>query len=54
VDNAANTAWGWDDHDDGSDLPRGLLATDPAYLVSRYFAGEGTFSLSYTRNTYRS
>ncbi|HEY8372595.1 MAG TPA: hypothetical protein VIL00_07615 [Pseudonocardiaceae bacterium] len=53
-DNAANTAWGWDDKDDGSDLQRGLLATDPAYLVAQYFDGEGTFSLDYVRNAYRS
>ncbi len=52
-DNAANTAWGWDDGNDGSDLPRGLLATDPAYLVSVYFANRGDFSLTYTRNSYR-
>jgi hypothetical protein len=52
-DNAANAPWGWDDHDDGGDLPRGMLATDPAYLVSVYFAGEGNFSLTYTRNAYR-
>lgn len=52
-DNAANAPWGWDDGNDGSDLPRGLLATDPAKLVSIYFGGEGTFSLSYTRNGYR-
>ena len=52
-DNAANTAWGWDDHDDGGDIPRGLLATDPAYLVSVYFANKGSFSLAYTRNAYR-
>jgi hypothetical protein len=51
-DNAANTAWGWDDGDDGSDLPRGLLATDPARLVAEYFGNEGTFSLTYTRNAY--
>jgi hypothetical protein len=52
-DNAANAPWGWDDGDDGSDLPRGLLATDPAKLVSTYFANEGTFSLTYVRNGYR-
>lgn len=51
-DNAANAPWGWDDQDDGSDLQRGLLATDPAKLVSAYFANEGTFSLSYTANGY--
>ncbi|HET8659207.1 MAG TPA: hypothetical protein VFM55_09440 [Micromonosporaceae bacterium] len=54
VDNAANAAWGWDDEDDGSDLPRGMLATDPAYLVAVYFSGESPFSLAYTRNAYRS
>ena len=53
-DDQAHAAWGWDDHDDGSDLQRGMLATDPAYLVSRYFAGEGAFSLSYTVNRYLS
>lgn len=51
-DNAANGPWGWDDGNDGSDLPRGLLATDPAKLVSAYFANEGTFALAYTRNGY--
>ncbi|HEU5470591.1 MAG TPA: hypothetical protein VFV67_08055 [Actinophytocola sp.] len=54
ADNAANPPWGWDDQNDGTDIPRGLLATDPAYLVSAYFAGEGAFSLTYTRNPYRS
>lgn len=53
-DNAANAPWGWDDHDDGSDLPRGLLATDPAKLVSVYFGNTGHFSLAYTRNAYQS
>ncbi len=52
ADNSANSPWGWDDHDDGSDLQRGLLATDPAKLVSAYFGNEGTFSLSYTSNGY--
>lgn len=52
-DNAANAPWGWDDGNDGSDLPRGLLATDPAKLVSAYFDGTGTFSLTYSRNAYR-
>ncbi|MEV6522929.1 hypothetical protein AB0M43_13355 [Longispora sp. NPDC051575] len=50
--NAANAPWGWDDQNDGSDLQRGLLATDPARLVAAYFNGEGTFSLAYTRNAY--
>ncbi|WP_018348918.1 hypothetical protein [Longispora albida] len=52
-DNAANAPWGWDDGNDGSDLQRGLLATDPAKLVTAYFNGEGTFGLAYTRNGYR-
>lgn len=52
-DNAANAPWGWDDGNDGSDLQRGLLATDPAKLVSIYFGGEGVFSLAYARNGYR-
>lgn len=51
-DNAANTAWGWDDGNDGGDLQRGMLAHDPAYLVSVYFANRGNFSLTYTRNAY--
>lgn len=53
TDNSANAPWGWDDKDDGSDLPRGLLATDPAKLVSIYFANEGAFSLTYEQNAYR-
>lgn len=53
-DNAANSAWGWDDGNDGGDLQRGALANDPAYLVSVYFANRGSFSLTYTRNAYRS
>lgn len=52
ADNAANAPWGWDDGNDGSDLQRGLLATDPAKLVSAYFNGEGTFALTYLRNGY--
>jgi hypothetical protein len=52
-DNAANAPWGWDDHDDGSDLPRGLLATDPATLVAAYFGNKGSFSTAYLRNGYR-
>lgn len=52
-DNAANAPWGWDDGNDGSDLPRGLLATDPAKLVAAYFANEGNFALTYTRNGFQ-
>ncbi|RCG27848.1 hypothetical protein DQ384_25310 [Sphaerisporangium album] len=51
--NAAHAPWAWDDMDDGSDLQPGVLATDPAYLISQYFANRGTYSLTYTRNTYR-
>ncbi|MFG2040048.1 hypothetical protein [Dactylosporangium sp. NPDC048998] len=51
--NAAHAPWAWDDMNDGSDLQAGVLATDPAYLVSRYFANIGAFSLTYTRNQYR-
>jgi hypothetical protein len=54
ADNSANAPWGWDDQNDGGDVPRGMLATDPAYLVSVYFANRGSFSLTYTRNGYRS
>ncbi|MGH3736924.1 MAG: hypothetical protein ACRDT6_15135 [Micromonosporaceae bacterium] len=53
TNNAAHAPWGWDDHNDGSDLPRGLLATDPAKLVSTYFGNEGSFSRTYTYNPYR-
>lgn len=52
-DNAANSAWGWDDSNDGSALQRGLLATDPALLVDVYFNGTGDFSRDYIRNNYR-
>ncbi|SDC30244.1 hypothetical protein SAMN05216174_101907 [Actinokineospora iranica] len=30
-----------------------MLATDPAYLVGQYFAGEGTFSLACLGNSFR-
>ncbi|MFJ4844739.1 MULTISPECIES: hypothetical protein [unclassified Streptomyces] len=53
-DNAAHTPWGWDDTNDGSDLQRGSIAPDPAYLVSVYFGNTAPLSLAYTRNTYRS
>ncbi|HEV7896909.1 MAG TPA: hypothetical protein VGP31_03585 [Planosporangium sp.] len=51
--NAAHAPWAWDDSDDGSDLQAGVIATDPAYLISQYFGNVGTFTLSYTRNGYR-
>jgi hypothetical protein len=53
TDNAAHAPWKWDDDDDGSDLQSGLLATDPAKLVSTYFSGEAPFNRTYTRNDYR-
>jgi len=53
TDNAANAPWAWDDDDDGGDLLAGLLATDPAKLVSTYFTGETPFSRTYLRNDYQ-
>ncbi|WP_018684586.1 hypothetical protein [Actinokineospora enzanensis] len=52
-DNAANAPWGWDDGNDGGDIPRGYLATDPAYLVGQYFGGKGSFATTYTGNLFR-
>jgi hypothetical protein len=51
-DNAANAPWGWDDHDDGT-IARGDMAVDPAKLVRTYFAGAGSQSSTYLRNTYQ-
>ncbi|MCM2579342.1 hypothetical protein [Streptomyces meridianus] len=51
-DNAAHAPWAWDDSDDGDDLQAGVIATDPAYLVSQYFGNTGNFSLAYLRNPY--
>jgi hypothetical protein len=51
-DNAANTAWGWNDGNDGA-VQWGYIASDPAFLVNTYFAGKGDFSLTYVRNAYR-
>ncbi|GGM04425.1 hypothetical protein GCM10007977_002090 [Dactylosporangium sucinum] len=51
--NAAHAPWAWDDLNDGSDLQAGVIASDPAYLVSRYYTNLGAFSLAYTRNQYR-
>ncbi|UJW30966.1 hypothetical protein L3Q67_38155 [Saccharothrix sp. AJ9571] len=53
-DNAANPPWGWDDANDGDDLPRGMFTSHPAYLVSQYFANEGSFSQAYLNNPYES
>ncbi|MEU6084073.1 hypothetical protein [Streptomyces sp. NPDC047108] len=51
-DNAASPPWGWDDKDDGSDLQRGSITTDPARLIDAYFGNKGDFSLDYVRNPY--
>ena len=49
--NAANTPWGWDDHDD---VPaRGALASDPAGLVKAYFKIPEAVSTNYTFNPFR-
>jgi hypothetical protein len=53
-DNAAHAPWAWDDLNDGSDIQAGAIATDPAYLISRYFANTGSPSLTYTSNPYTS
>ncbi|MGW2552121.1 hypothetical protein [Streptomyces sp. NPDC001635] len=53
-DNAAHAPWAWDDSNDGSDLQAGVIAADPAYLVSRYFGNTGDLSQTYLRNPYRS
>jgi hypothetical protein len=50
-DNAARTAWAWDDHDD--DVGAGLMATDPARLIFTYFGNTSEFELDYTRNRYQ-
>jgi hypothetical protein len=48
--NAANTPWGWDDHDDGPS--RGALATDPAGLARSYFRIPEPLDDVYTHNPY--
>lgn len=52
-DDSANPPWGWDDGDDGSQLPGGELATDPAKLVQVYFSNLGSFSRDYEFNLYQ-
>jgi hypothetical protein len=49
--NAARTAWGWDDHDDG--VPAGAMASDPARLMRAYFTTPERLSGSYTFNPFR-
>lgn len=50
-DNSANTAWKWDDSDDGA-VYAGEMATDPAHLTDVYFNGLGNFSRLYLYNGY--
>lgn len=49
-ENAANTPWGWDDHDDGPS--RGALAHDPAGLAYNYFRIPESTASVYTYNPY--
>jgi hypothetical protein len=49
--NSANTAWGWDDHDDKP--LRGALAADPAGVVRAYFTIPEAVSTTYTFNPFR-
>jgi hypothetical protein len=48
---SANAPWGWDD---GDDLPaRGEIASDPAKLMTEYFAIPGGVARTYEFNPYR-
>jgi len=49
--NSANTAWGWDDHDDKP--ARGAMASDPAGLVRAYFTIPEAVITTYTFNPFR-
>lgn len=49
--NAARTAWGWDDHDDG--VPAGAMASDPARLLRAYFTIPERLSNDYSFNPFR-
>jgi hypothetical protein len=51
ADDAAQTPWAWNDHDDGPPGP-GDLALDPASLAARYFAGLAGEDLLYVENKY--
>ncbi len=50
-ENAARTAWAWDDHDDG--VPAGAMASDPARLMRSYFMTPEQLSGSYSFNPFR-
>jgi hypothetical protein len=49
-EDAANSPWGWDDHNDGS-VYSGELALDPAHVAQVYFDGIA-IDLSYRTNQY--
>ncbi|MGW1617478.1 hypothetical protein ACWCQZ_51200, partial [Streptomyces sp. NPDC002285] len=55
--NKASPPWGWNDSndtfEDGTGIPAGRLALDPARVVSAYFGNKGVFGLSYTRMPYQ-
>lgn len=47
--------WGWGEKDEKGDLSLGMIATDPAQLVQRYFCGfSPDFDRTYVRNEYLS
>jgi hypothetical protein len=48
----ANPPWGWDDWNDGDDLPGGEMALDPAKLTWIYFSIPSDFSFDYGHNQY--
>ena len=50
---SAKAPWAWDDHDDGTSMRRGYLATQPAWLVDYYFNNLGAFDRGYERNRYQ-
>lgn len=50
-DDAARTAWAWDDHDDH--VPAGAMARDPARLMRLYFKTHEPLSPRYTFNPFR-
>ena len=52
-DNAAHAPRAWDDTTDSSGVQAGVIATDPANLISQYFGNTAPLSLSYIRNGYQ-
>ena len=58
--NSANAPWGWDDVGDkiivqigkGDNIAKGVIATDPAKLVTNYFSNLGDYSMEYIHNPY--